>query len=85
MTDEVKTTVLSVVPAVVGSAIVIRVSSHPRLTPRQHGFGALWLALGIGTMHYLGIWLCGASRGAVRRSPCVSQPNPPRPPREAAA
>lgn len=55
ITYEVSLTLLSVVPAVLGSAIAIRVLSHDTLTLREHGLGALWLALGIGAMHYVGM------------------------------
>ncbi len=48
-------TTLSVIPALVGSAVALRVMSRESIEWRRLHVGGLSLALGIGTMHYVGM------------------------------
>lgn len=55
MQYDVKLTLLSLLPAVLGSGYALRIMARPVATPRYSILGGLVLGAGIGTMHYLGM------------------------------
>ncbi|OLO10429.1 hypothetical protein BTW10_14905 [Chromohalobacter japonicus] len=55
MQYDVKLTLLSLLPAILGSGYALRIMARPVATPRYSILGGLVLGAGIGTMHYLGM------------------------------
>jgi PAS domain S-box-containing protein len=55
VTYDLSVTLLSVVPAIVGSGVALRVMSQETLSHVRLQVGGLLMALGIGTMHYTGM------------------------------
>ena len=52
---DVTTTLVSVLPAFGASWVALRILSQHSLTWRQLGMSAMWVGLGIGAMHYIGM------------------------------
>ena len=67
---DVRVTLVSVVPAVLASGIMLHVISQARISPGKLALGGALMGAGIGTMHYIGMaaMRMSAARALIRLS-----------------